>query len=625
MVVYSQLYHNQMSTNPTKQAIFTFLGQIGFDRFPEFILDILTKVEHHTMVDITDGPGDEKQDILTISPEGKRCLTQCKHTSNPSDHYNGDDLDTLVAACMRKDCRMAFFATNSDFTPQGKKFVNDKEYLRGWPDKDDPIVIEYWNDIKIWDKIKANADILNKWFGGLGQTHGLRNFKFDVTVQQLPYEKGKQPSNNFEEILSLLLEKSLIKEIIPGIEYEALMNNGIKIFIKKWFQFTGRLDIKYVMPGDKADFINQFLYALSIEVSIPATIPKYAPTQIRESVVRYLFEGILTEIDGNKWWHITSGQSRSFVFLHEIGEPRQITLDSAQTFVKVNHHEVVQELLYCKLQDTEFELIPNDEDDTVIWRHKTTGIDVIQIFEEKLNPAEVYEHQIIQLHNINEYAAYTFKAIRGIDKLMMMRVRRILNLEWLALQQNNDTLIWGYPPDTKKSELNKIEKQLTVLGLKVLGVTDEDRDYILSNVQKDMPPPSFIYQSETNKLTFPVSLNERVFWLQKNLMLSKELDEYGAIELLKYKYTFENLNGFENMGGKETMHTHTSELPNLLLDMFTFRGRRMLDIGINDNPITVMIRFREGSIESSNDSTLKCVEEFTGIYNEITNLLAKYI
>src|SRR5690242_5583749 len=85
-------------TSPNKDAIFTFLGQISYAKFPEFIRDILIKIENHTLIDITDGPGDEKQDILTLTPDGQRCLTQCKHTSSINSHHNGDELDILVAA-----------------------------------------------------------------------------------------------------------------------------------------------------------------------------------------------------------------------------------------------------------------------------------------------------------------------------------------------------------------------------------------------------------------------------------------------------------------------------------------------------------------------------------------------
>ena len=63
-----------------REGIFKYLSQIGYDKFPEFVLDILIKIEGHSPIDVTDGQGDEKQDIITLNPSGERCLTQCKHT-----------------------------------------------------------------------------------------------------------------------------------------------------------------------------------------------------------------------------------------------------------------------------------------------------------------------------------------------------------------------------------------------------------------------------------------------------------------------------------------------------------------------------------------------------------------
>jgi hypothetical protein len=78
----------QMITlSPEREAIFNYLSRIGPKRFPEFVFDILVYVEGHKPIDITDGPGDEKQDILTEDIRGARHLTQCKHTSNYGEHY----------------------------------------------------------------------------------------------------------------------------------------------------------------------------------------------------------------------------------------------------------------------------------------------------------------------------------------------------------------------------------------------------------------------------------------------------------------------------------------------------------------------------------------------------------
>jgi hypothetical protein len=96
----------------------------------------------------------------------KKFLIQCKHTINYQANSNGDDLDLLFSACIRKDCIKGLYVTNADLTPQAKRYVHDSELerrCRNCPS------IDYWNGNKIWEKISSNSDIFNKWFSGLGQ------------------------------------------------------------------------------------------------------------------------------------------------------------------------------------------------------------------------------------------------------------------------------------------------------------------------------------------------------------------------------------------------------------------------------------------------------------------------
>jgi hypothetical protein len=120
-----------IAMSPEREEIFRYLSKIGSDKFPEFILDLLVHVKKHRAIDMNDGPGDEKQDILTITPTGERHVTQSKHTENCNQKSNGDDLDLFFGACQRKDCPLGLFATIADLTPQGKRFITDKEYARG--------------------------------------------------------------------------------------------------------------------------------------------------------------------------------------------------------------------------------------------------------------------------------------------------------------------------------------------------------------------------------------------------------------------------------------------------------------------------------------------------------------
>lgn len=610
-----------ITTTPTREGIFKYLSQIGYDKFPEFILDILIKVEGHSPLDVTDGQGDEKQDILTINPKGERCLTQCKHTVDYKSHYNGDDLDLLVVACIRKACKQAIFVTNADLTPQGKKYVNDSEYNRGFENPADCPIIDYWNGFKIWDRIKNNKDIINKWFSGLGQVHGLRSFKFDLTIQELPFKKNlDHEGDSFDAILKLLSGKPWITETTLGFEYKANISKNYEVNIKKWFQFTGGLDINYLPPNQDISFLNQPAYALTIEVNINSSIDKYSPSEVRDEIVNKIANDVLNNDSIANWWHLTSSQIRSIIYLHDISEPREIQLTQAATFVKTNHKSTTNELNYCSLLESQFDLSENDEDS--IWTHKKTEIKVVQMFEQLINPVEQYNHQLIQYKRLDSIKTHNFYAIENIDSSMLMRIRRILNHEWVVLQHNQNNLIWGVPPDDSPKEVELINKKLELLNLKILNVKKEDIQYMLENVQKDIAPSTWMIISELKNLSFPILLNKRTFWLSKELPLKSSIDIEKAMAILKYKYTLENENGFDHLQGKSEMKLNSSELRELLFDFFTFRGNIMLDIAIYNEPISINVRFYQESTESSQDLAIKFIDEFLKIYDDINQLIS---
>ncbi len=621
-----QFYHvipdelDLITTTPTREGIYKYLSQIGFDKFPEFILDVLVKIDGHTPVDVTDGQGDEKQDILTINPNGDRCLTQCKHTIYYNKHYNGDDLDLLVAACFRKACKQAIFVTNSDLTPQGKKYVNDGEYTRGFSNSNDFPSIDYWNGYKIWEKIKNNKDIINKWFSGLGQVHGLRNFKFDLTIQKLPFVKDLQgDKDSFDAVLKLLNEKTWFTEVIEGLEYKAEISNNYDVKITKWFQFSGKLDINYSLPNNDISFLNEPLYALTVEVNMNSNLEKYSPDEIRSEIVNKISNDVLQNNIDKDWWHLTSSQIRTIIYLHDISEPREIHLSHSTTYVKTDNNQIEKELIYCSLPKDEFSLQVKDEES--IWIHTKTGVQIMQMFEQQMNPVDQYHHQLTQYGQLDQIRSHNFYAIDNIDSSLLMRVRRILKYEWVAFQYNESALIWSVPQEYNLDEVNNIHKKLSLLNLKVLQVDPKDIDFILKNIQKEITPSIWMYTSDLKTITYPTLLDKRVFCLSKELSSKSPIDIEKALELLKYKYTIEQQFGYDNMEGKTSREFNSSELRELLFDFFTFRGSRMLDIGIYNEPISVFVRFKEENLQSSKILANIYISEFLEIYNNIDKML----
>lgn len=606
-----------ITTSPTREGIFRYLSQIGYDKFPEFILDILVKIEGHTAVDVTDGQGDEKQDILTINPEGQRCLTQCKHTGNYQSHYNGDDLDILVTACLRKDCHQGIFVTNSDLTPQGKKYINDDEYNRGFKNPEDYRNITYWNGFKIWDKIKNNTDILNKWFSDLGQVHGLRSFKFDLTVQELPYVNGYNEGEAFDNIITKLKSKKWVKEVEAGLLYRANISNKYEVHFKRWFQFTGGLDINLLPPGNDLDFFNKALYALSVDVKIKSNNP-YSPVGIRQEIVSKLAKEILSITTPRKtWWHITTSQIKSFIYIHDIQEPREITLASATTFVSTETGKVAPELSYCTNLKGKFKTVNLDQD--IVTVHRSSCITVMPYFEQKIDHIQQHDNYIYQRRQLAEIKDYNFYAVENADSNYLMRIRRLLDHHWVALQLDDNVIIWAVNPDTEPDTIKLIHGRVEKLGLTVKEVAKTTIPEILENVQHDTKISTWMYTPDIDSLSFPIYLERRIFWLSKEFSVPYEIDVEMAGKLLVFKYTYETQNGFDNMATSE-MQTHSTELKSLLLDVLTIRGTKMLDLGFSEKKIILYMRFRESGLESADILAAKYIKEFEKIMQEIQRL-----
>ncbi len=350
---------------------------------------------------------------------------------------------------------------------------------------------------------------------------------------------------------------------------------------------------------------------------------KFDAKDIGEQIIKHLFTPVLSNLDNGNWWHLVASQSTSFIFLHEIGEPREIILHPGNSFIKTATGQITGELAYCNLHPDQFTLKDNYDDDDSIWIHDQSEVEVIQMFDQRLDPVEVYNHQVIQMHNIDTFKTYNFKAIEGVNEKLLMRVRRFIPNSWTAFQYRDDTLLWGIPPDAEIRDIEVVDKKICLLGLKILPVKEEDRDDLLSKLKNDMPPHTSIYISGLKSLTFPVDLSNRIFWLKKELCIERKISYQLAMKLVEFKFRYDRENGFDNMRGLTEMSTHTSELRELLFDYLTIRGTKMMDIAIYKNPITLSIRYSEKKIDSSHDLTLGYIEEFLATFEKLKQLIAE--
>lgn len=450
--------------------------------------------------------------------------------------------------------------------------------------------------------------------------HGLRSFKFDLTVQNLPINKSKKnESNAFDELLNLLTSKPWMKVVTEGLHYEANISKDYKVKLKKWFQISNGFDINFVSPDDDLNFFNRPLYALSIEVIINSSIGKFSPRAIQDQIVRKISDEVLNVTKEDQWWHLITSPIKSIIYLHDISEPREILLTCSKTFVKTKSNSTQNEYTYSSLLKRNFDVL--DEEDDSIWIHKKTGIHVIQLFEQKINPVELYNYQIFQLHQLKKIVSYNFFAVENISSSMIMRVRRLLHNEWIAFQYNDDTLIWAIEPSIDISIIKFHHDKILSIGLKLLQVEKEDVERLLEDCQKELLPSMWMFTSNTASISFPIMLNRRIFWLSKDLEINHKCELNEAIELLKYKYSYENNNGFDQMEGKKEQKFTSLEMREMLFDIFTVRGKRMLDISIYNNPISINLRFKEGYTGPSNDLVINYIKEFDVTYKHIKKML----
>ena len=299
-----------LTVTPEQNAIFQYLSAVDPDRFQEFVADVLVLTEGHRLVDITGGPGDEKQDILTEAPGGYRQLTQCKHTVNYAAKSSGDELDLMFGAAFRKDCKVALYVTNGDLTPQAKRYINDREYLRG--SSADPATVprmEYWTGRQIWERIANNSQVLNKCFSGAAQVHGLRS----ISVH----------------LISTAMPDRAVRECDPESVKSAFKTLGTSftLTVERWF--SSRHDV----PGTAQQ--------LPLDAPIPALKAQVSegsgsgPFNLDAAVTSVGSSALASLGSTSGWFHQFVSAPSSVFVVHDLRRPIMSEVGNARSLVKV--------------------------------------------------------------------------------------------------------------------------------------------------------------------------------------------------------------------------------------------------------------------------------------------------
>jgi hypothetical protein len=617
----AQYYHvvpgelARVTITPEKGAIFEYLSRIGSDRFVEFVTDILVHVEGHALVDKTDGSGDEKQDILTMDRLGQRHLTQCKHTINYGDNTSGNELDVMLAACLRKNCRSALWVTNADLTVQAKRYVNDSEYLRGWPEGAAfTPAVDYWNGERLWQRVAKNSQILNKWFGGMAQSHGLRSFFTDLVILRMP--SGCHCDMKLGTLAAKLKAANGPAADGNGGGLSFKIDKSLSVTISDSFATPADLRLPFSDPRSASMPLNAPFKALRVHATI-AGDGVYDPDVYRDRVVAKV-GAALPKLKGNSWWYVAAAAPQAFILLQDIAKPVLVPVGDSRAFVRVGTYALRGELDWALEPGSAF-TAANTAEDELIWRHKKTGADLHVLVDQALPAWRVAETFLRYEQITKRLATMSFWAIENAQGATIARVRNLCSSDWMILRSSNGHLFWAHPPD-RESKAIEMAAVLERIGITCLRVRDEDRDSIIEQIVA-APSESGIITASRYDLLTPMRLSRRTFWLTDRISFSGDPTREQWQDLLLLKARYEKKHGYDLLQGKDSVTIAGEELQRILGDLLTIRASRMLDLVFDDSEVLVSIRIITDDLASGEATAGECVREMASLKRQIEKML----
>jgi Restriction endonuclease len=547
-----------LTVSAEQAAIFQSLSAVQPDRFQEFVADVLVIVEKHRLIDITGGPGDEKQDILTAAPDGKRQLTQCKHTATPGSKVNGDELDLMVPAALRKNCKHALFVTNGDLTAQAKRYINDREYKR-YEGMDQSLLPEvlYWNGRALWEKIATNSEILNKWFSGAAQVHGLRTVLLQLVATSMP-----------DRSIQELEEQSVATAFkAQGIPFE--------ISSESWFSSLRAVPgIAGKLPLDAA------VYALRVQLR--STVPSGA-FPIDDAIANLASAALSTLEHTAGWFHLFVSAPVAVFFVHDLHRPVLAEVGTPRTMIKVND-EIEEELTWAF--DPGHGFVPKDDEDELSWTHTVSGAEWSAYATQPVGPNEAYaavlrQRQLIQSASKMQFWRFEFSR-RTLELL-----QSVTNVKDMIFQEGGHHLLVAMSVESGGNTSTLLASYCSRNRL-AYEILDEDAAArVLSSVE-EMPQYSNKTINKRHEIEPPVALTERFFTLGLKKTFPNGTPQLER--LLAYKWEYEAKWGFDALQGEQTKKVGSEELLGLLFEFATIRGPQMLDLGVSNGEILIFLR-----------------------------------
>lgn len=545
-----------LTVTPEQQAIFQYLSAVDPDRFQEFVADVLVHTHGHTLMDITGGPGDEKQDILTTTPEGERQLTQCKHTINFGAKSSGDDLDQMFSAAFRKDCQIALYVTNGDLTTQAKRYVNDREYLRGSRVNPEFVPsVHYWNGRNIWEHIASHAQLLNKWFSGAAQVHGLRT----VSVRMV---STKMPDREVQDC-----EPERVLTAFDGDK------GRFTLTADTWFASAeevpgaaGKLTWNSPIPALRAQLTQKTAGLFAVDDAVMA-----AGAAALSS---------LGKAEG--WFHQYVSAPTSVLVVHDLQRPVMCEIANARALVKVGE-EIEDELVWSFDPGEGF---VRDEEEELSWSHELTGTEWSVTVQQPIGFQEGYGIKLRQEQMIRSAGSYTFWMLDDTRRNQEL-VFSLISVQGMVLQ-HGEHLLLALPLPAAESTARQFESFCKRNDVPYRKLDDDERQIVLSRVE-EIPIVEAKLVSSMRELQSPIDLTTRFAVLNRKLSFPP-FSVRAWPEMLVYKWGWEQKRGFDALAGQTSAQLGSEELRGRLFDIQSVRGSHMLDIGLGKEELLLFLR-----------------------------------
>jgi len=589
---------------PNRDAISDLMAQLSAEDFPELIEQILIQNHNHTRGDITDGPGDQSRDIHTITSDGKKHLTQCRHTENPHmANLNRHDLDELWAATGRLCYENGLLVTNADMTTPAKSSYVNGEYSReGFPE------LKVWNDRDLWDEIRNNQNILNRWFSGLAQLHSVKRFSFRALPVKMPDREPVELKDCIEGFNEKIKEQEFTVER-SGLSWK-IENEDVIIFAREWFASAANLFMPCAIKAPH-DLMTAPFSILEFHVISKTNQVDY--DYVRKFLCSKLLESYTSE--EGAWVTLLASPLMAPVYIHDTEDVIVSGIKPYTSYVSING-EVFEEL-FAALSIPDGYAMQSDDDLVLI--HQETGIQFSFNYSQPVDKGADDTFKIISIKAQETFRKSIVFEVRYDSQFEYSMALASSNFTNLVFEDSDENKLYFCFEKTENSEEIKADLSEFYRSLKLQDITPrvlepEDLIKLYKRIENELQ-----IEVQTEKacntrrgLVRPINFQSRVITSMAEIDISKLFVDYDNLlfEIFKYKMQEQNKCGFDEGFKVGDNAMSFRQLRNILWRPTKMTGRESINIAISGDTdaIKLMIYFKPNRIETLSDALQQCHE-----------------